>query len=49
MDIANSSKHIELNAPAKVVFGDREVSSWYSYFFAPPTLHSYEVIPLSNV
>lgn len=34
-DIANGSKHFELNASAKVVVGDREISSWYSYFFGP--------------
>ncbi|MBC3878184.1 MULTISPECIES: hypothetical protein [unclassified Undibacterium] len=34
-DIANGSKHFELNAPAKVAVGEREISSWYSYFFGP--------------
>ena len=34
-DIANGSKHFELDAPAKVAVGDREISSWYSYFFGP--------------
>jgi hypothetical protein len=34
-DIANGSKHFELNTSAKVVIGDREISSWYSYFFGP--------------
>ncbi len=34
-DIANGSKHFELNTSAKVVVGDREISSWYSYFFGP--------------
>lgn len=34
-DIANGSKHFELNEPAKVTVGDREISSWYSYYFGP--------------
>lgn len=34
-DIANGSKHFELNVPSKVTVGDREISSWYSYFFGP--------------
>jgi hypothetical protein len=34
-DIANGSKHFELNAPAKVAVGDREISSWDSYFYGP--------------
>ncbi|MFZ6731059.1 hypothetical protein ACO0LG_03960 [Undibacterium sp. Ji42W] len=34
-NIANGSKHFELNAPAKVAVGDREISSYYSYFFGP--------------
>lgn len=34
-DIANGSKHFELKESAKVVVGDREISSWYSYFFGP--------------
>ena len=34
-DIANGSKHFELNQPAKVAVGPREISSWYSWFFGP--------------
>ncbi|MFZ6710138.1 hypothetical protein [Undibacterium sp. TC9W] len=34
-NIANGSKHFELNEPAKVILGDREISSVYSWFFGP--------------
>ncbi|MDB5935748.1 MAG: putative uncharacterized phage protein [Massilia sp.] len=32
-DIANGSKHFSLNDSPKVSVGEREISSWYSYFF----------------
>lgn len=34
-DIANGSKHFELQDPAKVIVGERETSSWFSYFYGP--------------
>jgi hypothetical protein len=34
-DIANGSKHFELHDPAKVTVGEREISSWFSYFYGP--------------
>lgn len=34
-DIANGSKHFELKDPSKVIVGDREISSWFSYFYGP--------------
>jgi hypothetical protein len=34
-DIANGSKHFELEEKPKVVVGEREISSFFAYFFGP--------------